>query len=95
MARTTIAELKASLVDITRNVTNALTSIGAHDARIAKLEERVAELERTPQPNDCGKDKATRVHEPAHPIDERYPLKDYRGRPYRLEGKVKCFAPGH
>lgn len=95
MSKPTVASLAATLTDITRTVTSALASIGAHDARIAKLEERIAELERTPQPNDCGKDKATRVREPAHPIDERYPLKDYRGRPYRLEGRVKCFAPGH
>lgn len=28
------------------------------------------------------------------PTNKRYPLTDKFGRPYRLEGRVKCFAPG-
>lgn len=85
MARLTIAALANVVTDIARTVTTAVTDLGATKARVAELEARIAELEQQPAQRRA-----------AAPVsNDRYPLVDSRGRRYRLEGRVKCFAPGH
>ena len=85
MARITIAQLANVVTGIARTVTTAVTDLGATKARVAELEARIAELEQQPLPR----------REPAPVSNDRYPLVDARGRRYRLDGRVKCFAPGH
>lgn len=93
MARITVASLASSLTEVARNLTTAIADLGAQRAKVEVLEARVAELEAR-----CDRlAQRTRAQAPARPAasDERYPFTDKLGRRYRMEGRIRCYAPGH
>lgn len=94
MARLTLKTLSESLTSVVRSVTQVVADLGAQRSRVEALEARVAELEaRCDNLAQCARAQAPA--RPAPQDDERYPLTDKLGRRYRMEGRIKCYAPGH
>lgn len=70
-------------------MTTAKTTVATLEVRVATLEALVATLTAAALQPHVGKPMPTN---PVPPTGN-YPLRDFRGRKYRQEGNVRCFAP--